>query len=61
MIELMYDEVLQETGDAVLIEFEPGVQYWLPTSQCGLRDGDTIEVKRWLVEEKELEVYAYDS
>ncbi len=57
MIEVMYDSVEQETENAWLIEFEPGVQHWMPKSQCGEPDGNTIEVKDWLVDKKELEDY----
>jgi len=52
----MYDSVEQETENAWLIEFEPGMQVWIPKSQCEEPDG-TIEVKEWLVKKKELEEY----
>ncbi len=56
MIELQYDAVLKETDNAWLIEFEPSVEVWIPKSQCGEPDG-TIEIKEWLVTEKELDEY----
>ena len=57
MIELHYDAVLQETEAAYLIEFEPEIEVWIPKSQSEEPEGGFIEVKEWVIYEKELDGY----
>ncbi len=62
-VELMYDSIKHETEEAMLVEFEPGVEEWLPKSQCNEISIDNVEVitvPEWLMEEKGLEAYIYE-
>ena len=63
-ITLMFDELLPALStEAYLISFEPGVEVWLPASQCGfefITGVECIEVPLWLAEDKGLEVYEYE-
>lgn len=57
-VEIQYEEVLHETGDAVLVCVD-GEEYWLPWSQIE-DNGDldkirgVLYLRRWLAEEKEI-------
>ena len=62
-VELMYDSIKHETEEAMLVEFEPGIEEWLPKSQCDeitIGSVETITVPVWLMEEKGLESYIYE-
>ena len=62
-VELMYDSIKHETEEAMLVEFEPEVEVWLPKSQCDeiTIDGvETLVMPEWLMEEKGLEAYIYE-
>ena len=58
MITLVFDELKHTTPDAFLLIFGDE-KAWIPKSQSAKIDlkVKTIDVKRWLVEEKELENY----
>ncbi len=58
MTELMFASIEQETEHALLIEFEPGVQHWIPKSQSEEPIKNTLAVKEWLVIKNELEGYS---
>ncbi len=57
MMELNFDEIKHETDSAYLVLFEPGIQHWMPKSQCNLITEAILECPEWIVEEKELELY----
>jgi hypothetical protein len=57
MYELHYEDVIHETEEALLVEFEQDVQAWLPKSKCKVLTDNIIECPEWLVIEKELEGY----
>lgn len=57
MLELAFDEIVIETEEAMLIEFEPEVQVWLPKSQCSDPYNDIVEVPEWLAIDKNIEEY----
>jgi len=62
-INLMFDEIKHETEKAWLIEFEEGVEEWMPMSQCELdsiNGVEVISVPEWLATDKGLGTYAYE-
>jgi len=58
LIQLKYDEIIQETDLAWLLRFGDD-EVWMPKSRCENDDEERlISVPQWLIEEKGLEVYA---
>ena len=61
--ELDFIQIVAETQKesditgAWLIEFENGIELWMPKSQCTMSGLHLIEAPTWLVEEKELDLY----
>ncbi len=61
-VEVTFTEIVHETdpdnsdSGAYLIEFESGIEKWLPKSQCILNE-KTIEIPEWLAIEHELDAY----
>lgn len=55
MITVEYDEIITETGKAVLFDIE-GEEIWIPASQLEDYDEDnqTFDIPDWLAEEKGL-------
>lgn len=62
---VVYDRVLKCTEKAILFLFDQD-QVWIPISQIDgdssslSEEGGTVDVAQWLVDEKNLEVYAAD-
>ena len=52
-IPIDFDEVINETHLALLIQIE-GQRYWVPKSQSEITEPGIIEVEEWLAIEKEL-------
>lgn len=52
-VELAYDEVVKDTGQARLINFGDS-EVWIPNSQGKLIGKNTIEVPEWLAKKEGL-------
>ena len=55
-IELDFEKVLKETDKAFQVKFDAKTVCWLPKSQVR-KLGDILYAPKWLVEEKNLELF----
>lgn len=53
---LDYEKILKETEKAYQIKFDAQTVCWLPKSQVRIMD-DILYVPKWLVDEKNLELF----
>ena len=60
MHELEFEELVRETDKAYLIQFEEGVEIWMPKSQVDISSDGYVTCPEWLVIENELEIYIYE-